>query len=78
MAKLKRFKPDNIQERRKSSRLSQVAFWARFGVAQTTGSRYESGNSIPLPTSMLIWLHEAGRIDDRDLDDALKAVKAAN
>lgn len=77
MARLKSFKPEKIQEQRKLSRLNQSEFWSRFGVTQSGGSRYESGRNVPLPTSMLIWLRESGRIDDQDLADAMKAVKAA-
>jgi DNA-binding transcriptional regulator YiaG len=76
MARLKSFKPEKIQEQRKQSGLNQSAFWSRFGVTQSGGSRYESGRNVPLPTAMLIWLRESGRIDDQDLADALKAVKA--
>ena len=77
MARLKSFKPEKIQEQRKQSGLNQSAFWSRFGVTQSGGSRYESGRNVPLPTAMLIWLRESGRIDDQNLADALKAVKAA-
>jgi DNA-binding transcriptional regulator YiaG len=78
MARLKSFKPDNIQQSRKSSGMNQSAFWTRFGVTQSGGSRYESGRDIPTPTSMLIWLLESGRITDQDLVDARKAVKATS
>lgn len=77
MARLKSFKPEKIQEQRKQSGLNQSAFWSRFGVTQSGGSRYESGRNVPIPTAMLIWLRESDRIDDQDLADALKAVKAA-
>lgn len=77
MARLKSFKPEKIQEQRKQSGLNQSAFWSRFGVTQSGGSRYESGRNVPIPTAMLIWLRESGRIGDQDLADALKAVKAA-
>ncbi len=77
MARLKSFNPAKIQETRKKSGMNQNAFWTRFGVTQSGGSRYESGRDIPTPTSMLIWLLESGRITDQDLADAQKAVKAA-
>jgi DNA-binding transcriptional regulator YiaG len=77
MARLKAFNPAKIQETRKKSGMNQNAFWTRFGVTQSGGSRYESGRDIPMPTSMLIWLLESGRITDQDLADAQKAVKAA-
>ena len=75
MARLKSFSPDKIADARKSSGLNQHAFWSRYGVTQSGGSRYESGRNIPVPTALLLWLHEAGRISDKDLEDAQKAVK---
>ena len=30
-----------------------------------------------MPTAMLVWLLEAGRITEQDMADAMKAVKAA-
>jgi DNA-binding transcriptional regulator YiaG len=77
MARLKSFKPNTIQDSRKKSGMNQQAYWTRFGVTQSGGSRYESGRDIPTPTSMLIWLLDSGRITDQDLADAQKAVKAA-
>jgi DNA-binding transcriptional regulator YiaG len=77
MARLKSFNPAKIQESRIKSGMNQHAFWTRFGVTQSGGSRYESGRDIPTPTSMLIWLLESGRITDKDIEDAKKAVKAA-
>lgn len=71
----KAFSQDKIVDLRKAERLNQSDFWRRFGVTQSGGSRYESGRNIPLPTAMLIWLHQAGRISDADLADAMKAVK---
>jgi hypothetical protein len=75
MAKTKAFNPAKVQESRKLSGLNQSIYWARFGVTQSGGSRYESGRHIPKPTSMLMWLRESGRISDHDLADALKATK---
>jgi transcriptional regulator with XRE-family HTH domain len=71
----KSFSQDNIVHTRKADGLNQSDFWMRFGVTQSGGSRYESGNNIPVATSMLIWLHQAGRISDKDLQDAMKAVR---
>ena len=75
MARLKAFKPDTVKTARQETGLNQNAYWSRFGITQSGGSRYESGRDIPTPASMLIWLYDAGRITDRDLADALKAVK---
>ncbi len=77
MARLKAFNPDKIQEIRKTSGMNQQAFWTRFGITQSGGSRYESGRNIPMPTAMLVWLLEAGRVTEQDMADAMKAVKAA-
>jgi DNA-binding transcriptional regulator YiaG len=35
------------KELRKGLGLNQTAFWARVGVVQTGGSRYESGRAMP-------------------------------
>ena len=76
MSKQKSLSPAKILVARKAEGMNQNAFWSRFGVTQSGGSRYESGRSIPTPTSMLMWLHQTKRISDKDLADALKAVKA--
>lgn len=36
---------------------NQVAFWNRFGVTQSGGSRYENGRRIPEATAILIQLY---------------------
>ena len=59
---------------RKKSGANQSAFWKKFGVTQSGGSRYENGRGIPLPTRILMALHEAGKISDQDLEAALKSV----
>lgn len=41
---------------RKKLNLNQQQFWAHLGVTQSGGSRYESGQNIPLPTRKLIYL----------------------
>jgi len=45
MARLKAFNPDKTQEIRKTSGMNQQAFWTRFGITQSGGSRYESGRT---------------------------------
>jgi hypothetical protein len=74
LAKLKSFDPTTLKHKRRQSQLNQSEYWIRYGITQSGGSRYETGRTIPLPASMLIWLHEAGRITDQDLADALRAV----
>lgn len=46
---------------------SQTVFWARYGVTQSGGSRYESGRTIPQPTAILIAAHLAGLLSDDQL-----------
>lgn len=77
MARLKSFSPDKIAQSRKLEGINQSEFWRRFGVTQSGGSRYESGRNIPVPTAMLMWLRESGKVSDKDLAGALKAVKSA-
>lgn len=57
--------------------MNQHDFWMRFGVTRSGGSRYALERRIPTPTAILLWLHDAAKINDKDLADALKAVKAA-
>lgn len=59
---------------RSASGTNQSEFWARFGVTQSGGSRYESGRGIPKPLKILMWLHDSGRISDKDLEDARKGL----
>ena len=59
---------------RRASGSNQSVFWSRFGVTQSGGSRYESGRAMPTPLKELIWLYDAGRINDKDLEDAKKAL----
>lgn len=48
-------------------RENQTQFWQRFGVAQSSGSRFERGMAIPLPVLLLIRLYLLRRIGDQDL-----------
>lgn len=62
---------DTYSYRRRRFR-SQLGFWERFGVAQSTGSRYErvvggKVRQIPLPLAILVGLHAMGRVNDSDL-----------
>jgi hypothetical protein len=58
-AELKRF--------RISKRESQEKFWGRFGVTQSSGSRFETGLGIPAPVAILVKLYVKGRLSDGDL-----------
>lgn len=51
-------------------RENQTAFWARFGVTQSQGSRIEQGGWIPTPLAMLLRLYLDMRIGDLDLESA--------
>lgn len=63
-----------LSEHRKHLGLNQSAFWTKFGVTQSGGSRYESGRGLPKPVAMLVWLRESGVISDKDLEAAKKGV----
>ena len=58
-AELKRF--------RLAKRESQEKFWGRFGVTQSSGSRFETGLGIPAPVAILVKLYVKGRLSDGDL-----------
>ena len=64
--------PKDFADFRKKLGLNQLAFWSRYGVTQSGGSRYESGRAMPAPLKLLVRLHLCGLISD----DALKAAKA--
>ena len=65
----------DVGRARKASGVNQLEFWTKFGVTQSGGSRYESGRSMPRPLNILIWLYDAGKINDQDLADAMKGLK---
>jgi predicted transcriptional regulator len=48
---------------------SQTKFWRRFGVTQSSGSRFEAGTSVPPPVVKLVRLYAMGKISDFDLAD---------
>src|ERR1700756_3864695 len=55
---------------RKKKKESQRQFWARFGVTQSRGSRFESGAEIPAPVSILLGLYFTKTVSDADLGRA--------
>lgn len=62
---------DTYSYRRRRFR-SQVGFWERFGVGQSTGSRYErvvdgKVRQLPLPLAILVGLHAIDCVRDQDL-----------
>ena len=72
MARKKKLDFYDIAVTRQKSNLNQTEFWKRYGVTQSGGSRYESGRNIPKPLAILLWLHQSGKVTDKDLVDALK------
>ncbi len=72
MARKQKLDFSNIGTDRKKEGVNQLAFWKRYGVTQSGGSRYESGRNIPKPLAILLWLHRSGKVTDKDLADALK------
>lgn len=63
--------PKILLKYRKEIRESQGLFWARFGVTQSRGSRFEKGASeIPTPVAILLGLYFNGVVTDSDLKQA--------
>jgi hypothetical protein len=56
-----------LRQFRISKRESQATFWARFGVTQSSGSRFETGLGVPLPVAILVKLYVNGKLSDGDL-----------
>jgi DNA-binding transcriptional regulator YiaG len=56
-----------VQAYRKQVKESQKTFWARFGVTQSRGSRFELGANIPKPVMILLRLYFEARISDDDI-----------
>lgn len=65
--KVSKLNLNDVLAYRKSLGENQNAFWQRFGVTQSGGSRYESGRNIPRPVRLLISLYASGTIDDEAL-----------
>lgn len=56
-----------VRQFRISKRESQSTFWARFGVTQSSGSRFETGLGAPPPVALLVKLYVNGKLSDGDL-----------
>lgn len=56
-----------LRQFRISKRESQATFWARFGVTQSSGSRFETGLGVPPPVALLVKLYVDGKLSDGDL-----------
>jgi hypothetical protein len=59
----------DLRQFRISKRESQEKFWGRFGVTQSSGSRFETGLAIPAPVAILLKLYVNGKLNDGDLQD---------
>ncbi|WP_374041160.1 helix-turn-helix domain-containing protein [Massilia sp. MS-15] len=59
--------PHELRRLRIRKRESQEKFWSRFGVTQSSGSRFETGVMIPPPVAILLRLYVNGRLNDEDL-----------
>lgn len=57
----------DLKQFRMSKRESQEKFWGRFGVTQSSGSRFETGLGIPPPVALLVKLYLKGKLSDGDL-----------
>ena len=64
-----------IVEYRKRKKESQRRFWARFGVTQSRGSRFEAGAEIPPPVSILLGLYFNKTVSDGDLGRAERVLR---
>lgn len=59
--------PHELRRLRIAKRESQERFWSRFGVTQSSGSRFETGLAVPAPVAILLRLYVNGRLSDGDL-----------
>jgi len=59
--------PHELRRLRIRKRESQEKFWSRFGVTQSSGSRFETGVMIPPPVAILLRLYVSGALKDDDL-----------
>lgn len=57
----------DLRQFRISRSENQNQFWAKFGVTQSRGSRFEQGAEIPTPVAILLKLYTEGLISDDDL-----------
>ncbi len=59
--------PHELRRLRIAKRESQEKFWSRFGVTQSSGSRFETGLAVSPPVAILLRLYVNGRVSDGDL-----------
>lgn len=59
----------NLRTMRRRLKMNQAEFWARVGITQSGGSRYEGGRQVPEPVRMLLAIAYGNR---RERERALK------
>ena len=65
----------NLKSLRILQRETQSAFWYRFGVSQSRGSRFEQGVRMPSSVAILLGLYLEKKVNDEDLLDAIDSSK---
>ena len=59
-----RLTPHALRELRRRKHESQEVFWVRFGVTQSSGSRFEIGDPIPATLEIMMLLYIDGELTD--------------
>lgn len=67
IARLRSADSSAIRQLRKQKAESQHKFWSRFGVTQSSGSRFETGLPPPRPVLILLELYASGTLEDHDM-----------
>ena len=62
-AQMKTIEKMDVKEIRNKLGMNQSEFWAKIGVTQSGGSRYESGRNIPRPVQALLRLVHIEHVD---------------
>lgn len=62
----------DVKKLRKQSGLLQADWWARFGVTQSGGCRYENGRRIPKPLALLLTIGLGTKAQSNRTVDALR------
>ena len=72
----------DVKEIRNKLGMNQSEFWAKIGVTQSGGSRYESGRNIPRPVQALLRLVHIEHVDigklKRDDWEVIEYLKSKN
>ena len=61
-------RPEELRRFRLRLRESQERFWGRFGVTQSSGSRFETGTPMPPSVAILLRLYTTGKLSDQLLE----------